>query len=40
MFRLVETMIGFFATSVETYTDRTIPLLVSPDLEGHSWHNV
>jgi NAD(P)-dependent dehydrogenase (short-subunit alcohol dehydrogenase family) len=36
VFRLVETMIRLVSPSVETYIERTIPLLVSPDLEGHS----
>src|SRR5262249_43394297 len=35
-FRLIETMIGLVSPSVETYTERTVPLLVSPDLDGHS----
>jgi NAD(P)-dependent dehydrogenase (short-subunit alcohol dehydrogenase family) len=36
VFRLVETMIRLVSPSVETYIERTIPLIVSPDLEGHS----
>jgi len=36
MFRLVETMIGLVSPSVDKYTEHTVPLLVSPDLEGHS----
>ena len=35
-FRLIETMIGLVSPSVDTYTEHTVPLLVSPDLEGHS----
>jgi NAD(P)-dependent dehydrogenase (short-subunit alcohol dehydrogenase family) len=36
VFRFVETMMSLVSPSVETYIERTIPLLVSPDLEGHS----
>jgi len=35
-FRFVEWMIGVVNPSVETYAERLTPLLVSPDLEGHS----
>ncbi|ATB28289.1 oxidoreductase [Melittangium boletus] len=34
--RFMETLIGFFTPSPETYAARITPLLVSPDLEGHS----
>jgi NAD(P)-dependent dehydrogenase (short-subunit alcohol dehydrogenase family) len=34
--RFMETMIGFFTPSPETYAERITPLLVSPDLEAHS----
>ncbi|HWW97781.1 MAG TPA: hypothetical protein VNY74_08785, partial [Edaphobacter sp.] len=36
VFRLVEGMLGLVSPSVDTYTEHTVPLLVSPDLEGHS----
>ena len=36
IFRLVETVIGLASPSVDAYTEHTVPLLVSPDLEGHS----
>ena len=29
-------MIGLLAPSAETYVERLLPLLLSPDLEGHS----
>jgi NAD(P)-dependent dehydrogenase (short-subunit alcohol dehydrogenase family) len=35
-FRLVEGVIGLLTPSAETYAERLAPLLVSPDLEGHS----
>ncbi len=35
-FRLMEWMIGLLAPSAETYAETVTPLLVSPDLEGHS----
>jgi hypothetical protein len=35
-FRFIESMLRLVSTSVETYTEFTVPLLVSPDLEGHS----
>src|SRR5260370_14512759 len=35
-FRLIESMLRLVSTSVETYTELTVPLLVSPDLEEHS----
>lgn len=34
--RFMETMIGLFTPSPEAYAERIVPLLVSPDLEGHS----
>lgn len=34
--RFMETVIGFFTPTPETYGERISPLLVSPDLEGHS----
>lgn len=34
--RVVETMIGFLTPSPEAYAERITPLLVSPDIEGHS----
>jgi hypothetical protein len=34
--RVAEWMIGLVNPSVETYAERLTPLLVSPDLEGHS----
>jgi NAD(P)-dependent dehydrogenase (short-subunit alcohol dehydrogenase family) len=34
--RLIEAMIGLLTPSAETYAERLAPLLVSPDLEGHS----
>jgi NAD(P)-dependent dehydrogenase (short-subunit alcohol dehydrogenase family) len=36
VFRLFETLIGLVSPSVDTYTEHIVPLLVSPDLEGHS----
>jgi NAD(P)-dependent dehydrogenase (short-subunit alcohol dehydrogenase family) len=36
LYRFTEWMIGLLTPSVETYTERLTPLLVSPDLEGHS----
>jgi NAD(P)-dependent dehydrogenase (short-subunit alcohol dehydrogenase family) len=36
VFRLFETLIGVVSPSVDTYTEHIVPLLVSPDLEGHS----
>ncbi|MDY7229593.1 SDR family NAD(P)-dependent oxidoreductase [Hyalangium rubrum] len=35
-FRFIEWMIGLLAPSAETYAETVTPLLVSPDLEGHS----
>jgi hypothetical protein len=35
-YRLVEWLIGLTMPSAETYAERLTPLLVSPDLEGHS----
>jgi NAD(P)-dependent dehydrogenase (short-subunit alcohol dehydrogenase family) len=35
-FRLVEGLIGLLTPTPEVYADRIAPLLVSPDLEGHS----
>jgi NAD(P)-dependent dehydrogenase (short-subunit alcohol dehydrogenase family) len=35
-FRLLEGIIGILAPSTDTYAERLTPLLVSPDLEGHS----
>jgi NAD(P)-dependent dehydrogenase (short-subunit alcohol dehydrogenase family) len=35
-FRLMEAAIGLLAPSAETYAETVAPLLVSPDLEGHS----
>jgi hypothetical protein len=34
--RLAETMIGLFTPTPEKYAEGIAPLLVSPDLEGHS----
>ncbi|HEY1303600.1 MAG TPA: SDR family NAD(P)-dependent oxidoreductase [Vicinamibacterales bacterium] len=34
--RFMEWMIGLFTSSPETYAARTVPLVVSPDLEAHS----
>jgi hypothetical protein len=34
--RLMERMIGLFTATPETYAQRIVPLLVSPDLETHS----
>lgn len=34
--RLVEAMIGLLTPTAEAYAERIAPLLVSPDLEGHS----
>jgi len=34
--RAIESMIGLFTPSAETYAERIAPLLVSPDLEAHS----
>ncbi|SCB18995.1 SDR family NAD(P)-dependent oxidoreductase [Rhizobium multihospitium] len=36
LLRTIEWMFGFATISAETYAARMIPLLVSPDLEGHS----
>jgi NAD(P)-dependent dehydrogenase (short-subunit alcohol dehydrogenase family) len=36
LFSLMETVIGLLAPSVETYAERIVPLLVSPDIEGRS----
>ena len=36
LYRFIEWMIGLIAPSAETYAERLTPLLVSPDLEGHS----
>jgi len=35
-FRFIEWLVGLTTPSVETYAERVTPLLVSPDLEGHS----
>jgi hypothetical protein len=35
-FHLMEWVIGLVTPSAETYAERMTPLLVSPDLEGHS----
>ena len=35
-FRVMEGIIGLLTPSAETYARRIVPLLVSPDLEGHS----
>lgn len=35
-FRLLEWMIGLLLQSAETYAEQLAPLLVSPDLDGHS----
>jgi hypothetical protein len=35
-YRFMEWMIGLRSPSAETYAERLTPLLVSPDLEGHS----
>jgi NAD(P)-dependent dehydrogenase (short-subunit alcohol dehydrogenase family) len=34
--RFVETLIGWFTPTPETYAERIAPLIVSPDLEAHS----
>jgi NAD(P)-dependent dehydrogenase (short-subunit alcohol dehydrogenase family) len=34
--RFIETLIGWFTPTPEAYAQRITPLLVSPDLEGHS----
>ena len=34
--RVIEWLIGLLAPSAETYAENLTPLLVSPDLEGHS----
>lgn len=34
--RVMESMIGLFTPTAETYSERVAPLLVSPDLEAHS----
>jgi len=34
--RIIETLIGLFMPSPEAYAQRTVPLLVSPDIEGRS----
>jgi NAD(P)-dependent dehydrogenase (short-subunit alcohol dehydrogenase family) len=36
LYRFIEWMTGVMASSAETYAERLTPLLVSPDLEGHS----
>jgi NAD(P)-dependent dehydrogenase (short-subunit alcohol dehydrogenase family) len=36
LYRFTEWMAGLIASSAETYAERLTPLLVSPDLEGHS----
>jgi NAD(P)-dependent dehydrogenase (short-subunit alcohol dehydrogenase family) len=36
LYRFTEWMLGLIASSPESYADRITPLLVSPDLEGHS----
>lgn len=35
-FRIIESLIGLFSPTPEGYAERIVPLLVSPDLEGHS----
>jgi NAD(P)-dependent dehydrogenase (short-subunit alcohol dehydrogenase family) len=35
-FRLIESIIGLLNPGADTYAERLTPLLVSPDLEGHS----
>ena len=35
-FRILESVIGLIGPSADTYAERLAPLLVSPDLEGHS----
>jgi hypothetical protein len=34
--RIAEFLIGLLTPAVDTYAERILPLLVSPDLEGHS----
>ncbi len=36
LYRIIEWMIGLMSPSAESYAKRLAPLLVSPDLEGHS----
>src|SRR5262249_9984549 len=36
LYRFTEWMMGLMASSPESYAERLTPLLVSPDLEGHS----
>jgi NAD(P)-dependent dehydrogenase (short-subunit alcohol dehydrogenase family) len=36
LYRFIESMTGLMASGAETYAERLMPLLVSPDLEGHS----
>jgi hypothetical protein len=36
LYRFIEWMTGLLAPSAETYAERLTPLLVSPDIEGHS----
>ncbi len=36
LYRLIERMTGLMGASVDTYAERLTPLLVSPDIEGHS----
>jgi NAD(P)-dependent dehydrogenase (short-subunit alcohol dehydrogenase family) len=36
LYRFIEWMTGLWASSAESYAERITPLLVSPDLEGHS----
>lgn len=36
LYRFIEWMTGLLASSAETYAERITPLLISPDLEGHS----
>jgi len=36
LFGLIEGLIGLLTPSAEAYADKIVPLLVAPDLEGHS----
>ncbi len=35
-FKVVESLIGFFTPTAETYADRMVPLLLSPELDVNS----
>jgi len=35
-YRFTEALIGLFIPTADTYAERITPLLVSPDLDGHS----